>query len=563
MQEECPICVEPAAALVACGACGGAACRRCARRFFADRAPAELPRCLTCRHPFSREVLRAHFSAAFVQRELGGARRAAAAEADRAFDAFTLETVLPIVRRHDAALARVGALVEELRAREAALVDARRKRFDAARARALSGGARRRDAAERAALEGAVREAARGVTRVGIVLDRALAATRALRNSILREGAGTLGAGRRDASSRDASSRMLRCASDGCSDGVFRSDGDGRCLVCAAAHCVKCAAAVVPGDHTCDPASVRTLQCVLSETRGCPRCHAHIQRSEVRLPPRPRGVGAHARARVLSARVRAAQGCSQMMCVACRCVFDWVTGAEVTRGAVHNPHFLELPEPERVALLRARGDGGRVEVGSDDEEADGAVAARPLQSAEFRAALARAVTEEAPRRLALEVLRLALSARGRARSLAYAAASDAELSARPLRLRRLLGRGLGRVVRLRCAYPPESRASALVVVPPSALPGLSDAAYARALAAADTRRGTTAAAAAAAREFADAAERALRAAVAAPASASAQIADFAAAHAATARAMYARQAPGESASSRAYGLERATLLYQA
>ena len=47
-----------------------------------------------------------------------------------------------------------------------------------------------------------------------------------------------------------------------------------------------------------------------------------------------------------------------MMCVACHCVFDWNSGAEVTKGPIHNPHFHDLSEEARAKVIAERASRG-------------------------------------------------------------------------------------------------------------------------------------------------------------------------------------------------------------
>ena len=494
----CPVCVDDdAGPLVTCDGCGAGACRACARRYFADRAPGAPLACMACRRPFTRDALREHFSAAFVDRESAGARRAALVAADAAFDRFTIERVMPLVRAHDAALSRVDACLSELTSAEVALAMARRKRHAAARAHMLARAAGCARAARRKrtveddddANANAVLKMTRHVRQLAAATDAAVERARRLRARILGDDAAALASLETTAPPRARGDvRMLRCSASGCASGVFRCGADaedgggadgstGACMVCGARHCVTCAALLNDETplHACDADAVSTVRTLMSATRGCPRCAAAIERAD---------------------------GCDQMMCVACRCIFDYSTGREVMRGVVHNPHFKALPEAERADVLSSRAARAAALPSSSSS---------PLNTLAFRSKLAAALAAEPRERDdALEILQATVNARASATRAAALADPDAERAARLLRLRRMLGHGLGRVVRLPCAHPLAPVAGARAVLPSAATPGLSAAAHAAALARLDARRRAASECVRAAAEFLALAEPALR-----------------------------------------------------
>ena len=115
--------------------------------------------------------------------------------------------------------------------------------------------------------------------------------------------------------------RLHLCSAAGCK-GSFDSVA-GTCMVCQAAHCVRCIQPLPAGggngagpavEHRCNPADVATARYVAASTTACPRCHTAISRIS---------------------------GCAQMLCTHCYAVFDFNTGRE-TAGIIHNPHFYSL-----------------------------------------------------------------------------------------------------------------------------------------------------------------------------------------------------------------------------
>jgi hypothetical protein len=126
--------------------------------------------------------------------------------------------------------------------------------------------------------------------------------------------------------------RLAPCTRGGCL-GSYTHD-DGRCMVCRAEHCVRCAkplaepqGAQAGGKHVCDPADVATAKFLAASTKPCPRCRALITRES---------------------------GCPQMMCMMCHVIFNWNTLQE-EKGVIHNPHFYGLSAElrQRIADERA------------------------------------------------------------------------------------------------------------------------------------------------------------------------------------------------------------------
>jgi len=85
-------------------------------------------------------------------------------------------------------------------------------------------------------------------------------------------------------------------------------------------------------DHECDEITKATFEKIKAETRPCPKCAAPIHKWE---------------------------GCNQMFCTQCSCMFDYRTGRLET-GFFHNPHFFEAMEN---GTIQRRGGNGEPRCG--------------------------------------------------------------------------------------------------------------------------------------------------------------------------------------------------------
>ena len=117
--------------------------------------------------------------------------------------------------------------------------------------------------------------------------------------------------------------RRFPCGKAGCV-GVWTCD-DGKCRSCDTSYCSDCLEPKA-ADHVCDPANKASALEVRISTKACPRCTAPVHRRE---------------------------GCPQMMCVVCHCMFNYDTGALITkRDALHNPHYMALSPAARAAVQK-------------------------------------------------------------------------------------------------------------------------------------------------------------------------------------------------------------------
>ena len=140
-----------------------------------------------------------------------------------------------------------------------------------------------------------------------------------------------------DAASLDVH-RRFPCGKAGCV-GVWLFN-DGKCKTCDTTYCNECFEPKA-ADHVCDEANKATALEVRQSTRACPKCTAPVHRRE---------------------------GCPQMMCVVCHCMFNYDTGALITkRDALHNPHYMALSATAKAAV---QAQVNSTEAGSSSAHAD-------------------------------------------------------------------------------------------------------------------------------------------------------------------------------------------------
>lgn len=114
-----------------------------------------------------------------------------------------------------------------------------------------------------------------------------------------------------------------------------------KCKICELVVCSKCheikeepaAGGGDPEGHTCKQDNIDTVKFLKRDTKKCPKC---------------------------ATRIHKINGCDQMWCTQCHIAFKWSTGAIVTNGVFHNPHFVayqkELARQGKLPTQRAVGD---------------------------------------------------------------------------------------------------------------------------------------------------------------------------------------------------------------
>lgn len=115
----------------------------------------------------------------------------------------------------------------------------------------------------------------------------------------------------------------IRCPMEECRGFVDVSIG--KCEMCDTVVCTKCHEKK-NDNHTCNPATLETIEMIRKDTRNCPKCKVLIHKII---------------------------GCNQMFCVQCKTPFSWTTG-EIILGVVHNPHYFEYLQQNPNANTQRR-----------------------------------------------------------------------------------------------------------------------------------------------------------------------------------------------------------------
>lgn len=106
-----------------------------------------------------------------------------------------------------------------------------------------------------------------------------------------------------------------------------------RCGTCETWVCKDCGEPKLEGrddaEHVCDPDTAASHALLQRDSRPCPQCAAMIFKID---------------------------GCDQMWCTQCNVAFSWRTGAVVTNGVIHNPHYYEWLRRTRGEVPRNPGD---------------------------------------------------------------------------------------------------------------------------------------------------------------------------------------------------------------
>ena len=108
---------------------------------------------------------------------------------------------------------------------------------------------------------------------------------------------------------KDREVSQIRCGEENCKGYI----GEGsKCGMCGVKTCDKCGEKK-NDDHICDEEIIKSYKAIKSDTRPCPKCSIRIHKWE---------------------------GCNQMYCTQCGCMFDYSTGRLET-GLFHNPHYYD------------------------------------------------------------------------------------------------------------------------------------------------------------------------------------------------------------------------------
>ena len=105
---------------------------------------------------------------------------------------------------------------------------------------------------------------------------------------------------------------VRKCPTEDCRGFLSKEFG---CTLCGGQFCEHCNEPLTADvEHTCDPDTVATFKLLAGDTKQCPKCGMGVTKTE---------------------------GCSQMWCTECHCVFNFKTGLIQRGGHIHNPHYNE------------------------------------------------------------------------------------------------------------------------------------------------------------------------------------------------------------------------------
>lgn len=119
------------------------------------------------------------------------------------------------------------------------------------------------------------------------------------------------------------------CPVEGCRGFLSTAWKCGTCDVWVCKDCGEVKGEREDGDHVCNPDVAASHALLQKDSRPCPQCAAMIYKLE---------------------------GCDQMFCTQCNVAFSWRTGALVTNGVIHNPHYYEWLRRTRGEVPRNPGD---------------------------------------------------------------------------------------------------------------------------------------------------------------------------------------------------------------
>lgn len=328
---ECGVCTDNKPSCFSCTHCKYVACNSCTGTWFASQQGT--PSCMSCRKALDMSNLQGCFSNSAAVKLFEDKRRESLVRADAAHNLATMTTVMPLMRELKTMHANFVSALAPLQDKEQSVYAAKERLHAVAQESVLN------RAAKKALVK--VRNECLVVERELKDMELALVHSKAQRSDTLlarmksinlyetpgraagAAGVAGVAAAVAEPAPRQLEARYLKCTVGDCA-GVFLANV-GDCLVCEARFCLECHVQV-EGDHECAPGARATARVVLAQTRGCPRCHTAIMRSE---------------------------GCAQMMCTNCHCVFDWRTGKEEA-GVVHNPYFFNLSADARARVAADR-----------------------------------------------------------------------------------------------------------------------------------------------------------------------------------------------------------------
>ena len=104
-----------------------------------------------------------------------------------------------------------------------------------------------------------------------------------------------------------------------------------KCGICKTKTCSECGEEEKE-EHKCNPEIKKTYKMIEKTSRPCPKCGIPIHKW---------------------------QGCNQMYCTQCGCMFDYLTG-RLEKGFFHNPHYFDALNNGTIDAIQQRNECGRM-----------------------------------------------------------------------------------------------------------------------------------------------------------------------------------------------------------
>lgn len=104
-----------------------------------------------------------------------------------------------------------------------------------------------------------------------------------------------------------------------------------KCGICKTKTCSECGEEKKE-EHKCNPEIKKTYKMIEKTSRPCPKCGIPIHKW---------------------------QGCNQMYCTQCGCMFDYLTG-RLEKGFFHNPHYFDALNNGTIDAIERRNECGRM-----------------------------------------------------------------------------------------------------------------------------------------------------------------------------------------------------------
>lgn len=234
--EECPVCCESFTKAsrkpIECAACGYNACQSCAGQYLIST---ENACCMKCSHPWNYEFLQLSFPRAWIDGVYKKHRRNVLFETEKA--------LLPASQHLVHNYRHAQALQEQLAS----------------------------EVEERKRLRQRLREIDENRETLGWRIHRYKTTmyTRSFENA---EASGSVQREQQHWSQSTKDAFICKCPDEECRG--FLSKSSYRCGTCSKYACNTCLVLLGddPGEHTCDPGLVETINLLRSDTRSCPRC---------------------------------------------------------------------------------------------------------------------------------------------------------------------------------------------------------------------------------------------------------------------------------------------------